>query len=424
MVNVLQVLPSLNLGGVERGTLQIAAFLTARGDGAFVASSGGRLVAELEQSGATHLTLPLRAKNPLAIYNNISALEKIIKQYSIDIVHARSRAPAWSAYFAAKRANVPFITTYHGAYGQGASLKTSFLGRLAASAGCSESARTKEYACVSAQPPFSPLIPIKGFLEVPQGNALKRWYNSIMTRGELVIAPSQFIKKYIITHHPAVNPDKIHVIYRGADVTQFDPATVSPEDVSALKASWNIAEGQKILLFPARLSRWKGHKEAITALKNVSNSVLVFLGEIAGQESYQQELLDYAKSLHCIENIRFVGRCDVMPVAYSAADVVLCPSLKPEAFGRTVTEAQAMGAVVIATNHGGAAETIEDGMTGFHIPLENVEEALAAKIQAIFTMPPEQLVTLKNTAIERVRAQFSLAQMTEQTGKIYDSIKR
>lgn len=374
MVNVLQVLPSLNLGGVERGTLQIAAFLAARRDGAFVASNGGRLVAELEHSGATHLTLPLKGKNPLVIYNNISVLEKIIKQYSIDIVHARSRAPAWSAYFAAKRANVPFITTYHGAYGQ--------------------------------------------------GNALKRWYNSIMTRGEVVIAPSQFIKKYIITHHPAVNPDKIHVIYRGADVTQFDPATVSPEDVSALKASWNIAEGQKILLFPARLSRWKGHKEAITALKNVPSSVLVFLGETTGQESYQQELLDYAESLHCAENIRFVGRCDAMPAAYSAADVVLCPSLKPEAFGRTVTEAQAMGAVVIATNHGGAAETIEDGVTGFHIPLENMENALAAKIQEILAMSPEQLVTLKNTAIERVRAQFSLAQMTAQTGLLYDSFQR
>lgn len=374
MVNVLQVLPSLNLGGVERGTLQIAAFLAARGDGAFVASNGGRLVAELEQSGATHLTLPLKGKNPLNIYNNISALEKIIKQYSIDIVHARSRAPAWSACFAAKRANVPFITTYHGAYSQ--------------------------------------------------GNALKRWYNSIMTRGQVVIAPSHFIKQYILQHHPHVNPDKIHVIYRGADVAQFDPATVSPEDVSALKASWNIAEGQKILLFPARLSRWKGHREAITALKNVPNSVLVFLGQTTGQESYQQELLTYAQSLNVTENIRFVGRCDAMPAAYSAADVVLCPSLKPEAFGRTVTEAQAMGAVVIATNHGGAAETIEDGVTGFHIKLENVETLLTQKIQEILAMSPEQLVTLKNTAIHRVRAQFSLAQMTAQTGLLYDSFQR
>jgi glycosyltransferase involved in cell wall biosynthesis len=259
---------------------------------------------------------------------------------------------------------------------------------------------------------------------VPQGNALKRWYNSIMTRGQVVIAPSHFIKQYILTHHRHVNPDKIHVIYRGADVAQFDPATVLSEDVSALKASWNIAEGQKILLFPARLSRWKGHKEVITALKNVPSSVLVFLGEIAGQESYQQELLDYAKSLHCAENIRFVGRCDVMPAAYSVADVVLCPSLKPEAFGRTVTEAQAMGAVVIATNHGGAAETIEDGVTGFHIRLENVETLLTQKIQEILAMSPEQLVTLKNTAIERVRAQFSLLEMVTQTGKIYDSIKR
>jgi glycosyltransferase involved in cell wall biosynthesis len=190
-----------------------------------------------------------------------------------------------------------------------------------------------------------------------------------------------------------------------------------------LKAAWNVPEGYKILLFPARLSRWKGHTQAIAALQHIPQSVLVFLGEATGQASYSQELLDYAKSLHCAENIRFVGRCDAMPAAYSVADVVLCPSLKPEAFGRTVTEAQAMGAIVIATNHGGAAETIEDGVTGFHIGLENVETLLTQKIQEILAMSSEQLVTIKNTAIERVRTQFSLAQMTAQTGKIYDSFQ-
>lgn len=316
-MNVLQILPELNAGGVERTSVEVAEALLADGHTAHIASKGGRLEKELRDLGAVLHILPIGSKNPLKLRRNTKALIDIIKAHKIDIVHVRSRAPAWPAYTAAKAQNIPFITTYHGIYNA--------------------------------------------------NSALKRRYNSIMARGDIVIANSEFTKAHIMKEHGTPS-ETIIVIPRGVDMKAFNPAIVDPVRISALRDAWQVNSAHKVILLPGRLTRWKGQLIAVEALLGLpENTVLILLGDAQGREAYRAEILELARKLDVNDRVRIVGHCTDMPAALLAADVVLSASTDPEAFGRISAEAQAMGRPVIATRHGGALETVLHGVTGLHI---------------------------------------------------------
>ena len=336
MATVLQVLPFLGSdGGVERGAVEIAQAIVETGGKAIVAAATGPKVHELNRVKAKHIDLPLNSKNPIVIYKNIARLVQIIKNERVDIVHARSRAPAWSAFFAAKKTGCHFVTTFHGTY---------------------------KYSSL-----------------------LKRKYNSIMTRGDKVIAISQFIashirKNYGIPHH------KVTIIHRGVDTKKFDPNSVSAERIINLANEWRLTGGNPVVMLPGRLTRWKGQLNFIMAISKLSRPDLrcLLVGGSQGREKYKREIEDLIRKYELEEKIRIVDHCNDMPAAYMLADVVVSASLEPEAFGRVIVEAQALGRPVVATDHGGARETIVPGHTGWLVKPGNIvalsnaiEEALS-----------------------------------------------
>jgi glycosyltransferase involved in cell wall biosynthesis len=371
-MRILQVLPSLVSGGVERGTLEIASALVAEDHQALVASSGGPLVAELEDMGANHVRLPLNTKNPWIMGKNALALASLVRQQGVDLIHARSRAPAWSALAAARRCGVPFITTYHGIYGQ--------------------------------------------------GNAAKRFYNSVMARGDVVIAPSEFTRDYLMQHHPKTHPDRVVVIPRGVDTDYFDPTLWAGQalEIPAIAALIQRAI-RPLWILPARLSRWKGHDVALSAFaaSGVSGS-LIFCGADTPDAPYRQELSQRIRDLGLGERV-FFGNVPAatMPALYAAADYVLSPALKPESFGRVIIEAAAMAKIVIATNHGGAAETVIAGETGFLIPPEEAESALTQAMKTVWTLPDAAQHTLGQAARQRMVDHYSLSAMQQATLGVY-----
>lgn len=342
---ILQVLPALESGGVERGTLEIAEAIQAAGYRAIVASAGGRLVPELEALGARHVKLPLVAKSPLGIWRNAASLTELSVREEVGIIHARSRAPAWSALLAARRSGAHFVTTYHGTYGEG------WPG--------------------------------------------KRLYNSVMTRGERVIAISQHIKDHIRQIYG--DGPVIRVVLRGVDLRRFDPARVDPGRVAAFRDAWSLPEGGRAALLPARMTRWKGHDVLIRALPSLPGVTAVFAGDVAGRERYVDELRALADQLGVADRLRLIGHVSDMPAAMLAADLVIHASREPEAFGRTVTEAQALGRPVIASDLGGPRETVEDGITGWLTPPGDAV-ALSAAISRVLAMPAESLKAVGDAA--------------------------
>lgn len=312
--NVLQVLPELDAGGVERTTIEVADALIKAGHGAFVVSGGGRLVQKLTKTGATHFTAKVGSKRLLSYPWRVAAIRKLIVMNKIDVVHARSRAPAWAAWRAAVAENIPFVTTYHGIYNEG------FPG--------------------------------------------KRRYNSIMARGDLVIANSQFTADHIKATHST--PDaRIRVIPRGVDMALFNPEAVSAGRIEAVWNKWHINSDDRVILLPARLTRWKGQTVAIRALSRLPDDiVLVCVGDPQGRDAYVAELRALAEKLGVAGRLRLPGHEVDMPAAFMAADRVTTPSTDPEAFGRTAAEAQAMGRWVVASNHGGAVDVVKDGVYG------------------------------------------------------------
>jgi glycosyltransferase involved in cell wall biosynthesis len=369
---VLQVLPALNAGGVERGTVDVAKALVAAGWQAFVASAGGPMVREIERAGGVHIPLPLDTKNPLAIWRNVDALADVIETCGIDIVHARSRAPAWSAKIAAKRAGVHFVTTFHGLYGLG----------------------------------------------VPG----KRLYNAVMTEGERVIAISHFVAEHLMKVY-GVARERIRVIHRGVDLTQFDPDRVSEERMIQLATKWRLPDDRYVVLLPGRLSRWKGQDLAIEslALLRRSDILCVMVGAALGSPRWREHIEALVKRLGVEGQVAMVDECRDMPAAYKLADAVIAPSRNPEAFGRTVTEAQAMGRLVIAADHGGARETIASGKTGWLFPPNNAG-ALAQAIAHALALDEPARLTIAADAVESVRARFSNAVMCERTLAVYREV--
>jgi glycosyltransferase involved in cell wall biosynthesis len=369
---VLQVLPALETGGVERGTLEIAAAIEQAGGRALVASAGGRMVPGLLRCGAGHATLPLASRDPWRIWRNAAALEELIVRERVDIVHARSRAPAWSAFLAARRTGVPFVTTYHGAYNEG----------------------------------------------VPG----KRWYNSVMARGKLVIAISGFIAELIQQRH-GVPPARIRMIPRGVDTTLFDPANINGERVPNLARAWRVEDGLPIVLLPGRLTRWKGQAVLIHALSRLRNkdAVVVLAGSDQGRRGYAEELAALARRLRVEHRVRIVGDVTDMPAAMKLSDIVVNASTDPEAFGRVVIEAQAMARSVIATDHGGAVETVAHGVTGWRVRPGDPDE-LAGMLDAVLADTPARRMEMGTEARAMVTSRFTVKAMQDATLDVYREV--
>ncbi len=367
---VLQVLPALGGGGVERGTVEMAQAITGAGGVALVASAGGRMAPLVTEAGGRNVMLPLDTKNPLGIWANATRLEQVIRAERIRIVHARSRAPAWSAWLAARRTGVHFVTTYHGAYGE----------------------------------------------ELPG----KRHYNAVMARGERVIAISRFIAALVQRRH-GVDPALIRVIHRGVDAAAFDPNAIGQGRIDRLAAAWHLPAGRKVVMLPGRLARWKGQDVLVAALARLGRGdvVGVLVGGDRQHPAQARRIADMATRLGV--DARIVGDCDDMPAALSLADVVVNASLQPEAFGRVVIEAQAMGRPVIATDHGGAVETIEQGTTGWRVP-PNDAAALAAALAHALALPAEARAALGARSRAAVLDRYTVQAMQAATLNVYREV--
>ena len=364
---ILQVLPRLEAGGVERGTVEITQAIHGAGGTPLVASAGGRLVPAVERAGGRHLDMPLASKNPLVIWRNAARIARVIRANDARIIHARSRAPAWSARIAARRTGVKFVTTYHGVYTE----------------------------------------------NLPG----KRRYNAVMAAGDRVIAASHYVANLIVERH-AADPARIRIIPRGVDPAVFDPARVAGPRIARLAEAWRLPDDAPVVMLPARLTRWKGQATLLAAMARLQNqdAVCVLLGE--GRPAYARELEREARQLGIAGRVRLAGHCDDMPAALSLATVAVSASLEPEAFGRAVIEAQAMRRPVIAANHGGAAETVLDLVTGWHVP-PNDPEALAILIDRALAMAPAHRAALGERARASVVQNYTVAAMQAATLDVY-----
>ncbi len=370
---VLQVLPELEMGGVERGTVEIATDLKKRDIVNFVASQGGRLVYDLEKAKIKHFTLPLKTKNPFKMYSNSKKLEKIIKENGINIVHARSRAPAWSAYWAAKRTGVKFMTTFHGTYGLG-----------------------------------------------PCG--IKKLYNRVMTYGKLVITISEHIKKHILSNYK-VDENKIRLIHRCVDIEKFSPEAVTQERMIKTVKDYNIPEDKPVILLGGRITRWKGQHllvEALSLMKN-QNYYCIIAGDEQGREDYVKELKLKAKKYGIENKVSVFGKVLDMPALMMVSNVVLSTAIEPEAFGRISIEGQALGKIVVASNIGGSVETIRDGETG-KLFYSNNAQSLAEAIDWALDLPIHEIEKISKAAIKNVRDNFTKQIMCDKTVKVYEEI--
>jgi glycosyltransferase involved in cell wall biosynthesis len=364
---ILQVLPALGAGGVEKGTVEIAQALREAGWTALVASRPGARLEALRRAGGQHLDLPMDSKNPLRIRRNARVLEGVIRECNVSLVHARSRAPAWSALWASRRAGVPFVTTYHGTYNE------NFPG--------------------------------------------KRRYNAVMAAGDRVIAISRFIADHLMARH-GTDPSRVRVIPRGVDPAVFDPQAVGPQRILRLARAWNLLEGQPTILLPGRLTRWKGQHALIEAVGRMARpDVRVLLvGDAQGRERYVARLRALAARLGV--QLTIPGPCEDMPAALMLADVVVNASLEPEAFGRVVIEGQAMGRPVVAFDHGGAAETIRDGETGLKVPVGDIG-ALAGALADALSLTNGDRLAIGQAARAQVLAHNTTAMMQAATLDVY-----
>jgi glycosyltransferase involved in cell wall biosynthesis len=371
-ITVLQVLPSLVTGGVERGTVEINQAIVGAGWNGLVASAGGRLVPAVQRAGGRHIVLPLAGRDPLTIWRNAARLAAVIRAERVAIVHARSRAPAWSAWLACRRTGAHFVTTYHGTYGE----------------------------------------------DLP----FKRRYNSVMAKGEQVIAASRFIAEEIVARH-GTDPTRVRVIPRGVDPVRFDPQVVSGDRIERLAQAWRVPDGAQVALLPGRLTSWKGQAVLIEALARMSRRDVcgVLVGSDQGRQRYTARLIRQAETLGVADRLRLAGECDDMPAALMLADVVVHASTQPEAFGRVVIEAQAMGRPVIASDLGGPVETVEHGVTGWRVPPGD-PAALAAAIEAALEFPVEQREALGHRGRAAVLRRCTVAEMQRATLDVYQQV--
>lgn len=376
---VLQIVPELQSGGAERATIEMAEALTQAGARCLVASRGGRMVSELQSKGGVWLPFPAATKNPIAMALNSVQLARILRDEEVDIVHARSRAPAWVAYYATRQTGVKFVTTYHSAY-------------------------------YGASP-------------------IKLRYNAIMAAGDLVIANSEFAAQRIRALHPFAE-GRIVVIPRGADLRTFSPAVIDPARVERLRREWGVAPHERIVLLPARLSARKGHAVMLDAAKRLvaegcaDDLRILFVGD-PHSDSFRRNIETQIARAGLNDLVRNVGYCDDMPAAYLAAAVIAAPSTEPEAFGRIAVEAQAMGAPVIVSDIGASPEIVAAPpqtpphlATGWRVPPGD-PAALAHAIAEALAMKASARDELTLRARKNVQTRFSVEEMQRATLDVY-----
>lgn len=371
---LLQVVPELETGGAEQSTIDVANAVVRAGGTALVATRGGRMAARLEADGGRLAQMPVQTKNPLMMLGNAARLVALIRQEKVSIVHARSRAPAFSALWAAHVTGTPFVATYHGVY--------------------------------KAQ------------------SGLKRWYNAVMTRGDLVIANSDYTRDHVLAEHH-LDPARLVTIPRGVDLERFDPTFVTPNRLDALREAWGIApnDHRTRILLAGRLTRIKGHLMIVEAARRLvaegrADFQILFAGDDQGRTGYAAEVQAAIDAAGLGEVVKIVGHCDDMPAAYLVADFAILPTSKPESFGRAAVEPQVMGRPVIASAHGGVTETVVDGVTGWLAPVDDAEAWAAALARAIDLGPGKRL-EMGEAGQKRARQLYSVEAMCAQTLEAY-----
>lgn len=367
---ILQVLPALGTGGVERGTIEMTEAIAGCGGIALVASAGGAQEPLIRRAGGRHITLPLDTKNPWAIWRNAAKLATLIRAEGVSIVHARSRGPAWSAKLACRRTGAHFMTTHHGTY--------------------------------SENLPF------------------KRRYNAVMASGERVIAASRFIAG-LIEQRYGTDPRHIRIIPRGVDTAIFDPDVVSPGRIARLATSWRLPDGVTTVLLPGRLREWKGQSVLLDAIARMTRKDVCCVLVGGGDGRITSRLIRQAERLGISDRIRLVGNSDDMPAVLMLADVVIHASTAPEAFGRVVIEAQAMGRLVIASDLGGPVETVEDGVTGWRVPPGDAD-ALAITIDHALSLSQADRIGMEEAARASVLRSYTKQAMQEATLDVYEEL--
>lgn len=376
---ILQIIPELEAGGAERTAVDIAKGLTDVGARALVATEGGRLVAELQAKGGVWLPFPAASKNPIAMALNIRKLVLLCRQEGVELIHARSRAPAWVALGAAKLLKLPFVTTYHGSYNSRSAVKTL--------------------------------------------------YNSVMARGDIVIANSAYTAELILSKHPMAR-DRIRVVNRGTNFSAFAPAAVGADRVQTLRKAWGVEPHQRIVLLPGRLTGWKGQRVLIEAARLMRDggdgeTAFILAGDAQGRDGYVRELDQLIAKAGLEGRVRRVGHCTDMPAAMLSAAVVAVPSTEPEAFGRVAVEAQAMGTPVVVSDLGAVPETVlappqvaPGERTGWRIPPDD-PAALATGLAEALALRPSARDALARRAREHVERHFSLEAMVSETLDVY-----
>lgn len=379
-LTVLQIIPRLISGGAERSAVDIAKSLVQRGHKAILVSEGGRLVREAEAAGVICITMPVATKSPFTLYRNISKLTTLLQKHNVDIVHARSRAPAWSGYFAAKNTGAKFITTYHGLYGE--------------------------------------------------TNFLKKYYNSVMIKGNAVIAVSNFIANALKERYPEIEVrNHIHTIQRGINLEHYAPEHVTRQRIEQLIKKWELTDDMRqVILLPGRITRIKGHLLLIEAIEKLiqkrNDFICICPGDVqAGKEEYAAEINRLLQKKGLQNYMRLPGPCLDMAAAYAVANIVVAPSTKPESFGRIPIEAQVMGKPVICSSHGGFCETVVNDKTGLLFK-PNDATSFAEAINRMLLLDEKERNLSVSSAKQKITELYSVQRMCRMTIDLYENLCR
>ena len=369
-INVLQVIPNLGYGGAETGCYDIAHYLSEKECGSFIATTSGELLKFVQKEKVKIFRLPVHSKNPILIIFNALALAVLIIFFRINIVHARSRAPAWSCYLACLLTNRIFVTTFHGTY----NFKNKF----------------------------------------------KKFYNSVMLRAKLTIAGSNFIFSHINENYEEFlgKAKKLRVIFRGINVDYYNQKNISILKQEKLKQEWKLISNKFTILMPGRLTYWKGQEKFIEALNiliedyNFTNFQAIMLGSDQGRTVYKKKLISLVERYNLNKKVKFIDHCKEMPLAYSLADAVVSASIEPEAFGRVAVEAQSMGKPIIASNIGGSKETILNKKSGYLYEFDDSRE-LAKSLNTVIQLTQEELKSMGNEGRKNITKKFDVETMCE-----------
>ena len=378
-LKVLQVIPKLGYGGAETGCYDLAHYLPENNCKSFIVTSGGELLKYVDKKKVKLIRLPVHSKNPLLMILNSVILICIILIFNISIVHARSRAPAWSCLLATKITGRKFVTTFHGTY--------NFKGKF------------------------------------------KKFYNSVMVRSNLIIAGSNFIFSHIKENYSEFIDikKKLLVIFRGINVDYFDPSTKLENEEKKLLQKWDIKDNKKIILLPGRLTGWKGHELFLESINLVNIKLgyeafnVVILGNDQGRNLYKKKLIELTEKYRMTNQVKFIDHCDDMALAYKVSDIIISASIEPEAFGRVAVEAQSMQKLIIASNIGGSNETIDDEKTGLLFESGDAK-SLCDKIIQGFTMDESSLKIMGNEGRKNIMKKFNVEKMCFSTYSEYKKL--